>query len=574
MDKHAAARLLDTIASYQELKGENPFKVRAFSNAARTVDGLAGDLAQALASGELAAMKGIGPATLEAVREYAATGRSSLLEELRREVPDGLVEMLRISGLGVTKIRTLHEQLRISTIAELELASRNGRLAALPRFGEKTAEKILRGIEFLRRSDAFRLSHHAARTAAQLAGAIAALAGVERVEIAGSVRRRVEISRDVDLAVACHGPARSLEAGLKGAASVREVRSTGEASLTVTLEDGTTADVYCAPPGQFGHCLIWATGSVTHLQQLADRAKARGFDLGVDEFTREAAPVPCPDESVLYAALGLAWIPPELREGGEEIARAAAGTLPHLLERQDLVGLLHCHSVYSDGSNTLSELAAACRAAGYRYLGITDHSMAAAYAGGLREDAVARQHAEIDALNRGWDDFRILKGIEADILADGALDYGPEVLDRFDFVIGSVHSRMDQDQVTMTQRVLHAMDDPHLTIVGHPTGRLLLGRDPFPLDLGAIIAKAAEREVAIEINGDPQRLDLDWRWCARARDAGVALTIGADAHSLAGLDNMDSGVGIARKGWLEARDVLNTREAEGFLAYARHGKAH
>ena len=567
MDKHAAARLLDTIASYQELKGENPFKVRAFSNAARTVDGFAGDLAQALVSGELAATKGIGPATLEVVREYGATGRSSLLEELRGEVPDGLVEMLRISGLGVTKIRTLHEQLRISTIAELELAARNGRLAALPKFGAKTAEKILRGIAFLRRNDAFQLSHRAAHTAAELRAIVAALPGVERIEIAGSVRRRMEISRDVDLVVACREPARSLEAGL--AAAVREVRSTGEASLSVTLEDGTTADVYCAPPGQFGHCLLWATGSAAHLAQLTERARAQGLELGVDGFTRGGATVPCPDETALYAALGLAWIPPELREGGGEVACAAAGTLPHLIERRDLVGLLHCHSVYSDGTNTLPELAAACRAAGYRYLGVTDHSMAAAYAGGLREEAVTRQHEEIDALNRDSDGFRILKGIEADILADGALDYGPGVLDRFDFVIGSVHSRMEQDQATMTQRVLRAMDDPHLTIVGHPTGRLLLGRDPYPLDLDAVIEKAAGRGVAIEINGDPQRLDLDWRWCAKARDAGVAITIGADAHSLAGLDNMDFGVGIARKGWLEARDVLNTRDAEGFLAYAR-----
>ena len=568
MDKHAAARLLDTIASYQELKGENPFKVRAFSNAARAVDGFAGDLAQALASGALAATKGIGPATLEVVREYAASGRSSLLEELRRAVPDGLVEMRRISGLGVTKIRTLHEQLRISTVAELELAARNGRLAALPKFGEKTAEKILRGIEFLRRSDAFRLSHKAARAAAQLQAAIAALPGVERVEIAGSVRRRMEISRDVDLAVACRGPARSLEQPLAVAPSVREVRSTGETSLAVTLEDGTAADVYCASPGSFGHCLVWATGSAAHLGRLTERAAAAGLDLGVAGLTREASPIACPDEPALYAALGLAWIPPEIREGGQEIARAAAGTLPRLLERQDLMGLLHCHSVYSDGTNTLAELAAACRAAGYGYLGVTDHSMAAAYAGGLKEEAVARQHEEIDALNRGADDFRILKGIEADILADGALDYGPEMLDRFEFVIGSVHSRMEQDQATMTQRVLHAMDDRHLTIVGHPTGRLLLGRDPYPLDVGAVIAKAAERGVAIEINGDPQRLDLDWRWCARARDAGVTISIGADAHSLAGLDNMGFGVGIARKGWLEAHDVLNTRDAEGFLNYA------
>ena len=573
MDKHAAARLLDTIASYQELKGENPFKVRAFSNAARAVDGYAGDLAEALASGALAATKGIGPATLEVVREFASSGHSTLLEALRREIPDGLVEMLRISGLGVTKIRTLHEQLHISTIAELELAARNGRLAALPKFGEKTAEKILRGIEFLRRTSAFRLSHRARRAAEELRDAVAAVPGVERVEVAGSVRRCLEISRDVDLAVCARGPAAALEAGLAAIPSVREARATGEGAFTLRLDDETAADVYCAPPERFGACLAWATGSAAHLAALAAHAASRGLGLGAGGLTREGTPVPCPDEAALYGALGLAWIPPELREGGEEIARAAAGTLPRLVERAHLRGLLHCHSVYSDGTNTLPELAEACRAAGYRYLGLTDHSIAAAYAGGLREEAIARQHAEIDTLNRSWSDFRILKGIEADILAEGPLDYGPAILDRFDFVIGSVHSRFEQDQATMTQRVLRAMDDPHLTILGHPTGRLLLGRDPYPLDMDAVVAKAAERGVAIEINGDPQRLDLDWRRCAAARDAGATISIGADAHSLAGFDNMGFGVAVARKGWLEAKDVLNTLDVEGFLSYAGKGNA-
>ncbi len=569
MDKHAAARLLDTIASYQELKGENPFKVRAFSNAARAVDAFAGDFEQALASGELAAAKGIGPATLEVVREYATSGRSALLEALRREVPDGLVEMRRISGLGVTKIRILHEQLHISTIAELELAARNGRLAALPKFGEKTAEKILRGIEFLRRTSAFRLSHRALAAAAQLRDAVAALSGVERVEIAGSVRRRMEVSRDVDLAVCLGGTAADLAPRLAALPGVRDVAAGAAASLTLRLDDDTTADAYCAPAERFGHCLLWATGSAAHLEQLAAHARTRGFELDADGLRRGGASVPCADEPALYAALGLAWIPPELREGGEEIARAAAGTLPRLVERRDVAGVLHCHSVYSDGTNTIAELAAACRGAGYRYLGLSDHSIAAAYAGGLNEDKVAQQHAEIDALNAGWSDFRVLKGIEADILADGALDYDSTVLDRFEFVIGSVHSRMEQDRATMTSRLLRAMDDPHLTILGHPTGRLLLGREPYPLDLDAVIAKAAERRVAIEINGDPQRLDLDWRRCANARDAGVAISIGADAHSLAGLGNVDFGVAVARKGWLEARDVLNTRDAEGFLSYAR-----
>ena len=569
MDKHAAARLLETIASYQELKGENPFKVRAFANAARTVESFPGDLDAALESGELAATKGIGPATLEVVREFAAGGRSTLLDALRHEVPDGLVEMMKIAGLGVTKIRALHEQLRISTVAELELAARNGRLAALPRFGEKTAGKILRGIEFLRRTSDYRLSHDAARAAERLRETLAALPAAERVEIAGSVRRRAEVSRDLDFALASRAGASDLQAQLAAMAAVSEVTAAGDGAFRLRLDDGSRADVYAAPPERFGHCLAWATGGTVHLEKLATRAVAGGCRVGADGLFRGGEPVPCPDERAFYAALALPWIPPELREGGDEIDRAASGTLPRLLERDDLRGLLHCHSVYSDGANTVADLAGAARAAGYRYLGLTDHSAAAAYAGGLREEAVARQHAEIDALNRGWDDFRVLKGIEADILADGALDYGEDLLDRFDFVIGSVHSRMEQNRATMTERVLRAMDDPHLTILGHPTGRLLLGRDPYPLDLDAVIARAAERRVAIEINGDPQRLDLDWRRCREARTAGVAIAIGADAHSLAGLDNVAFGVGVARKGWLEARDVLNTLDADAFLARAR-----
>jgi DNA polymerase (family 10) len=569
MDKHAAAHVLESIASYLELKGENPFKVRAFGNAAHAVETFPGDLVRAVESGELAEAKGIGPATLEVVREVALTGQSSMLEALMRQVPSGLLEMLRISGLGVTKIRALHEQLGISTVAELEFAARDGRLAKLPRFGDRTAQKILRGIEFLRRTSGFRLCHHAARAAEQLRQAVQAIPGVEWVEIAGSIRRRMEIVRDVDLVVAYRGAPTTIAERLGAVAAIADGLGTADTGFTVRCDDGTAADVYCAPPEHFGHALLWATGSASHLERLAAHAAGHGYRLDRAGLSRGGVPVACADEKALYGALGLALVPPELREEGDEVARAAAGRLPRLVERKDLVGFLHCHSVYSDGTNTLAELADACRGAGYRYLGITDHSVAAAYAGGMAEEAIARQHEEIDALNRGAGDFRILKGVEADILVDGNLDYSPEVLDRFDFVIGSIHSRMELDETAMTQRVLRAMDDPRLAILGHPTGRLLLSRDPYAMDLSAVIERAAERGVAIEINADPHRLDLDWRRCAQARDAGVAISIGADAHSLAALDNAELGVGIARKGWLEARDILNTRDAEGFLSHAR-----
>ena len=565
MDRHGAARVLESIASILELKGENPFKVRAFSNAAHALDAYPGELARALESGELAELKGIGPATLEVVREVARTGQSSTLAALQREVPPGLVEMMGISGLGATKIRALHDRLGIATLEELEAAARDGRLAALPRFGEKTAQRILRGIEFLRRTSAFHLSHQGARTAGRLLEALRGLPGAERLEVAGSVRRRSEVVRDVDLVLGC----RDAPPGLRERLETMGSAADAPGGLSLRLDDGFVVDVFLAPPERFGHALVWATGAPGHLELLAGRAAARGYRLERDGLWREDEPVPCPDEPALYAALGLAWVPPELREGGDEVARAAAGTLPRLVERTELAGLLHCHSVYSDGTNTLEELAAASRAAGYGYLGLSDHSAAAAYAGGLSQEEIERQHGEIDALNREDGAFRILKGIEADILADGALDYGPAVLDRFDFVIGSIHSRMEMDEATMTQRVLRAMDDPRLTILGHPTGRLLLSRDPYRIDVHAVIARAGERGVALEINGDPHRLDLDWRLCAEARDAGVAIAIGADAHSLAGFENADRGVDVARKGWLERKDILNTLDADRFLGHAR-----
>jgi DNA polymerase (family 10) len=280
-----------------------------------------------------------------------------------------------------------------------------------------------------------------------------------------------------------------------------------------------------------------------------------------------------PDEASVYRAAGLPWIPPELREGLGELEAAAAGTLPALVARSDLQGLLHCHTTYSDGSTTIAQWADACREAGYSWIGITDHSGSAAYAGGLKAPDVPRQHAEIETVNAGLKGLRVLKGVEADILADGTLDYGPDVLDRFDFVIGSIHSRFGMSGDEMTARVLRAMDDPHMTILGHPTGRLLLSRDSYPLDMERVLARAALRGVAVEMNADPHRLDLDWRMARRARELGVTIAIGADAHSVAGMANVAVGIDVARKGWLEARTVLNTRDAEGFLAFARARRA-
>ncbi|HET7296628.1 MAG TPA: PHP domain-containing protein, partial [Gemmatimonadales bacterium] len=518
---------LDQLAAFLELNGESPWRVRALQRDARS--------------------------------ELLTTGHSSALDELREQVPLGLVEMLRIPGLGAAKVRRIHAALAIESLAELELAAADGRLAALPRFGARTAESVRRGIASLRRASGLRLFHHALDEIEAVRRALAGLEGVQRVETAGAVRRRCEVIEELTL-VAVHegaGAREALVTRLGRAPDVTEIAGK-EGLVTLRFASGSVVDVLLTTPDRFGLAWIRATGSPAHVAALEGRARVAGVSLAG----------PFPDEASVYAQLGLAWVPPELREGDGELEAAARGDLPRLVQQSDLCGFLHCHSNYSDGTTTIAEWAQTCRAAGYAWVGITDHSPAVAYTAGLRAEDVARQHAEIDAVNARGAGIRVLKGVEADILADGALDYPPAVLDRFDFVIGSIHSRFGMSEEAMTRRVLAAMDDPHLAILGHPTGRLLLQREPYAIDLEQVFAKAAARGICVEVNADPHRLDLDWRMARRARELGVTLSIGADAHSTAGITNMAVGLGIARKGWLEPTQVVNTRDAAGFLALA------
>lgn len=573
VDRAGVAGVLEQIAVCLELQGENPFRIRAFRTAAKAVRGLAGEASQALADGSLAATKGVGPATVSIVKELVETGRCGMLERLREDIPPGMVDMLRISGLGVSRIRTIHERLKIDTLAELEDAARDGRLAALPGFGPKTAETVLRGIAYLRRVQSFRLSHHAAEEAELLRSALTRVPGAARAIVAGEVRRRSEVVKDLVMVLVAEVPAEEVFRSLAQVPGLEEIAGADERRISVRTPGGMAARIVVTPAVNLGAVLVQATGNETHLQQLAGHAASLGFGLDAAALWKGNAFVPTPDEATLFHALGLPEIPPELREGGDEIARAQAGSLPRLLEDADLVGMLHCHTSYSDGTLSLEKMAAACREAGYGYVGVTDHSRAAAYAGGLSVEALHAQWAEIDALNARGIGIRILKGIESDILADGQLDYDDATLAGFDFVIGSIHSRFGMAETETTARVLRAMDNPHLTILGHPTGRLLLSRDPYPVDLEQVFRKAASQGIALEINADPHRLDLDWRMLRRARELGVMIAIGADAHSRGGIEYMRYGVGMARKGWLSREDVLNTRSADDFLAFARARRA-
>jgi DNA polymerase (family 10) len=569
MDKKAVAQVLEQIAAFLELKGENPFRIRAFRTAARAIGTFPRDLRESLDDGSLASAKGIGPATLQIVSELVGTGRASMLEDLREQIPSGLVEMLEISGLGVAKIRQIHKVLGIDSLPDLEAAAHDGRLAKLPRFGPRTSENVLKSIAYLRQASAYRLSHHAADEAEGLRAALERLPGVTSAIIAGDVRRRSEVVKDLIIVLVADSSPAELFRRLNQLPGVHEFAGQDERRLTLRFPGGASAQVVATTPVNAGSVLVQATGSEGHLRELAAYAEARGFGLNGAALWRGSQFVATPDENTFYQALGLSFIPPELREGKGEVGAAQRQQLPRLVERKDVRGFLHCHTNYSDGSSSVEQLALACQAAGYEYLGVTDHSQAAAYAGGLRPEDLSRQADEIDEVNSRMVGFKVLKGIEADILQDGRVDYDDQVLEKLDFVIASIHSRFNMGEREMTTRMLSAMDSPYLTIIGHPTGRLLLSRDPYPIDLDAVIDKAAATGVALEINADPHRLDLDWRVVRQARDKGVAISIGADAHNVAGLGYVEYGIGMARKGWLVASDILNSKPVDEFVAYAR-----
>lgn len=577
MDSRTAAHVLSQIAAFLELRGENRFKTRAYLSAARALQALdTEDLGPGLRAGTLGDVPGLGTATIGVIRELVENGESSYLERLRESTPEGLLEMLRVPGLGTAKIHQIHEGLGIETLAELEAAARDGRLAKLPKFGSKTAERILKGIAFLRESGARVLFQHGEGEALRIVASVREHPNVVRAEVAGSVRRRREVVGDVDIVAACLGPPSAVAAAFARLKGVRHVVGAGGESVSIRFVDGTRLDLHCVSPQNFGAALFRATGTDEHVAAVSDRLRARGLEVSNSSLRDAAgAEVPTPDEAALYAHAELPWIPPELREACGEVEAAARGALPSLLETGDLRGVLHCHSQYSDGSATIEEMARAAMARGWNYLGISDHSQSAFYAGGVSAERIREQHDEIERVNErlASEGFRVLKGIEADILADGRVDYDEQTLDSFDYVIASIHSRFAMEERAMTDRVLAALDDPHLTVLGHPTGRLLLTREPYAIDMGAVLAKAAEVGAAVELNADPHRLDLDWRLLQEAKRRGVPVEIGPDAHSPHGLDYTDVGVGIARKGWLERDDVLNTRSADGVLAFARARRA-
>ena len=564
--KQEITEILDELALLLEMKGENPFKSRAYANAARSLEALDEDLDLVVREGRLATIKGVGEAISKKIEELAATGQLRYYHDLKATIPAGHFEMLKIPGLGPKKIHILYEKLGIETIGELEYACQENRLLDLAGFGSKTQQKILAGIDALKHYRERRLYTEVIAEATDLRKFLADQRGVVAAGIAGSLRRGNEVVKDIDLLAATEDHLRIADA-FASLPQMASVIAKGDTKVSVTLHSGINADLRIVSPSQYPYALHHFTGSREHNTALRGRAKKYGLKMNEYGLFREEENILCRSEEDIFAALDLTYIPPELRENMGEIEAAAAGQLPRLVETGDMRGVLHIHTQASDGADSLETLVREAKRRGYAYIGVSDHSQSAYYAGGLSPDAVRRQHEAIDDINAGEVVFHIFKGIEADILPDGRLDYDDETLERFDFVIAAVHSHFQMAEEEMTGRIIKALANPFTTILAHPTGRLLLAREPYALDIHRVIDAAAAHGKVIELNANPLRLDLDWRHCIYAKKKGVKIAVNPDLHNLAGFDYMEGGVTIARKGWMEKEDCLNCLELKEIREY-------
>jgi DNA polymerase (family 10) len=567
-DNRAVGSILREVALLLELKGENPFKVRAYSNAARSIETLEEEIGGMIHEGRLRDIDGVGATLAQQITELVETGTLQLLEELKKTIPAGHLEMLKVPGLGPKKIKALSDTLHIQTIGELEYACSENRLIELQGFGQKTQEKILKGIQQVKKYQGRYLYGDTILLAESVLERIRSHSKVLRASLAGSLRRKMEIVGNINLVVSTHHPQDVLTAVSKfPEAEVVQFGDKGAGHYS--LASGVRIDLQTTLDQAFPHHLYRLTGSLSHWKSMTKRAEALMFDLNEQGLLRNGRSVGCKEEEDILKALGIEFIPPELREDRGEIEAAEGHHLPRLICDQDVKGIFHVHSSFSDGAGSVQAMAEAAKQMGFSYIGLSDHSQSARYAGGLTLEKLQRQWEEVDRLNHEMEGFHIFKGIESDILSDGSLDYEEGVLKQFDFVIASVHSHFNMTGEEMTQRVIKALRNPYTTILAHPTGRLLLAREPYAIDMISIIDEAARQGVAIELNAHPYRLDIDWRLCKYAKEKRVTIAINPDAHDQDGLKDTYFGVGIGRKGWLEPGDILNTRSLEAMKEYLK-----
>jgi DNA polymerase (family 10) len=560
VNKNLIAQILDECGTLLSIKGENDFRCRAYHNAAQAIEQYEGDLGDAIAQNKLGEIRGIGDTMKAKIIEIAETGKLMFHEKLREEVPDGIVQMLRIPGLAQKKIKALRDELNITSIADLQAACERGDVAKLKGFGAKTQAKILEGIAFVDKMGNRQLLPDAEEAAAPLLTLVRATPGVQRSELCGSLRRRRETVADIDVLASAKDPDKVLDAFVQ-APNVRQVLGRGPTKASVMLTNGVQADLRVVDDASFPFALHYFTGNKDHNITMRQRAIDRGLKL--NEYSLEGVEngkkLPAKDEKDLFCLLDLDFIPPEMRENTGEIQASSGHQLPDLISLDDLVGTFHCHTTYSDGKNSVEEMALAAKKLGLKYLGIADHSQSLAFTGGLTPARIRVQHKEIDAINDKLTGMRVLKGTECDILSDGRLDYEDDVLASFDYVVASVHSHFNQTREEMTERIIKAILNPYVSILGHATGRILLRRDSYSLDVDAVLKVAAETGTVIEINAHPNRLDLDWLHVKRGKGLGVRFAINPDAHRTEEIGLLKYGIDVARRGWLTKEDVVNTR---------------
>lgn len=573
-NQEVAAKLRE-VFQLMQLAGENRFRAIAFDRAAQTIEGLGDDINEYIQNQNLTDIKGIGKSIADDIYALDETGEMPVLEAYKEKVPESLVKWLDISGLGPKNAYKIHKELGISTIDELKKKLEDGSVAGLSGLGKKSAEKILKSIEWMEKFNERCRLDEATEIAEAILDSLKELEGVQKIDVAGSFRRGLETIGDIDILIAAdEDKIVQLFDVFTEHDRVTEVLGRGDTKSSVRTKEGRQVDLRIVSPEEYPAALLYFTGSKDHNVVLRQRARERGmalneyglFKLNNDGETDFDQPVKTGSEEEIYHKLDLNFIIPELREDKGEIEIFEEETDLDLVTDADIRGVIHAHSTWSDGKYSIEEMAAACMERGYEYLGLTDHSQTAAYAGGLTPDDVKKQWEEIDELNEKFNNegknFVIFKGIESDILGDGALDYEDELLEGFDFVIASVHNALDMPREKMMERMRNAIKNPYTRILGHPTGRLLLKRNGSDLDLNELVALAAEHNTAIEINANPWRLDLDWRYGNKARECGMLTSINPDAHSTDGIDHIKYGVRIARKGKYEKARVLNSRSAD------------
>jgi DNA polymerase (family X) len=568
MDKAEVAAVLDEIGTLLELQGENTFRCNAYHSAARTIQQLETDLTEIVTQGKLTDIPGIGETLRDKITALVQTGSLPFHDDLRKKTPPGLLEMLRLPGIGPKKVKALFDLLGVDTLDKLKAACEAGQVADLKGFGAKTQQKIVEGLGFLDQIGLRVRLDQALPLAKTLREGLEKLRGIIRIELCGSLRRQRETIKDIDILVSSDDAAPIMDAFVKGP-QVQQIIGKGDTKasiMAVGLDDQgkrflMNADLRVVSDKQFPFALNYFTGSKEHNVTMRQRAIQYGLKLNEYELAGAKKKVACKDEADIYRALDLDYVEPELRENTGELEAAANHSLPHLVDTADLQGAFHCHTTWSDGANTLEDMAKAAKRLGWKYLGIGDHSQSLTVANGLSPQRLRQQQAEIDALNAKLSGFRIFKGTECDILADGQLDYDDKVLAGFDYVVASVHTLFNQTPEEMTKRIVRALSNPHVTMLGHATGRLLLRREGYKVDLEAVLQAAAKHGKMIEINAHPMRLDLDWVHCKRAKALGVQLVINPDAHSTGDLEYLPYGISVARRGWLTKDDVFNTQSA-------------